>query len=102
MVAIIHGKRYSTDTATCVAEYRNGCDYRRATYIEELLFQKRTGEFFLYGFGGALSKYAQRYSDGTLSSREIITPLTEAEARLWCEQNCSGEEYETIFCVVEE
>ena len=102
MSRIINQKRYDTRTATCVAEYRNGPDFRSFFFVCERLYRKRTGEYFLHGSGEALSEYAQHYSDHSFSGGEAIIPLTEDEARQWCEQHCNADEVEEIFGAVSE
>lgn len=102
MKKIVNKKCYDTCTATCLAEYQNGSDFRSFAYVCESLYLKRTGEFFLHGEGGALSKYAQHYSDNSYSGGEVIIPLTEGEARQWCEEHCDADVYEDIFDAVSE
>lgn len=57
MKKIINGRKYDTDTACCVGTIYKGRNKRDYCYYEESLFQKKTGEFFLYGEGGPSSKY---------------------------------------------
>lgn len=52
MKKIINGKKYDTDTAKEVGYSNNGLLSTDIDYIEETLYQKKTGEFFLYGEGG--------------------------------------------------
>lgn len=100
MKMIINGKKYDTETAKMVGSYDNGYygDYR---YEEEELYLKKTGEFFLYGYGGALSKYASYYGDMRSEGRDI-TPLTLEEAKKWAMKHMDGDEYEEAFGPVEE
>ena len=42
-------KKYDTETARAVADYANNGNWRDFTHFEETLYQKKTGEFFLYG-----------------------------------------------------
>ena len=57
MKKIINGKMYNTETAKCLSEWCNG-HYGDLTYVEETLYRKRTGEYFLYGLSGAADKIA--------------------------------------------
>lgn len=100
MKKVIDGKRYDTETAQLCgeAEYGNRSDFR---WAHECLYQKRTGEFFLYGEGGALSAYRKEVSLNQWEGGEKIIPLTEAGARKWAEKNLDGEDYEKIFTVEE-
>ena len=40
------------------------------------MYQKRTGEFFLFGRGGPASKYAQAQKNNGWSNGEKLIPLT--------------------------
>lgn len=44
---------YNTESATTVAEWCNNLPRSEFDYCEETLYRKRTGEYFLYGEGGA-------------------------------------------------
>ena len=101
MNKIINGKKYSTDTAKCVACWENGYGHGDFQYAEEQLYRKKTGEFFLYGEGGPMSGYAESYGNETYGSEKII-PLSDDEAREWAEDHLDGDEYEEIFGPVEE
>lgn len=100
MNRIINGKKYDTETAIEVASdsaYSSGDFY----WYEESLYKKKTGEFFLAGKGGPLSKYAIHNKDGYFSGSKI-TPLSEEEARAWGEENMSVSYFEEIFGEVAE
>lgn len=100
MKKIINGKKYDTDTAKKLASGGYGW-YSDLDYIEETLYKKRTGEFFLFGKGGPASKYSEYNGNGHIASWDII-PLTESEAKQWTEKNCNSDEYEEIFGEVAE
>ena len=102
MKKIINGKKYDTDTAKEVGYWNNGLLYSDFCYIEETLYKKKTGEFFLYGIGGVMTKYAERTSGGFSSTGKAIIPLTEDKAKKWAEDYLTVEEYEGIFGDVEE
>ena len=100
MKRIISGKRYDTDTAKNVSEYWNGLsesDFRSCT---EYLYQKRTGEFFIYGEGGAMTRWATSHGNTSSRGRGIL-PLTLEMAKEWVE-SCNNERYEEIFGEAEE
>lgn len=101
MKKIINNKVYDTDTAKKVGEWYKNWDDRLYRVTEEL-YRKRTGEFFLYGYGGPGSKYGVSSGNGDWSSGEEIIPLTYAAAQKWAEQYLDGEEYEAIFGEVQE
>lgn len=96
MKKIIGGKLYNTETAKKLGFWNNGrscCDF---SYMEEALYQKKTGEFFLYGYGGALTGYAKRTGDSR-GEGEKITPLSVDEAKEWAEDHLDADEYLDIF-----
>lgn len=102
MKKIIDGRKYDTETATEVHEWSDKApsDF---SYIEETLFRKRTGEYFLYGYGGPMTRYAERekYGSGYCYGSTII-PMTYEEARTWAEGHMSADEYEAEFGEVPE
>ncbi len=101
MKKIINGKKYDTDTAKFLGYWTNGLggDFR---HVREELYRKKTGEYFLYGLGGPMSKYASCVSQNCWGGGEQITPLTEEKAKKWAEMHLSVDEYEAIFGDVEE
>lgn len=100
MKKIIDGKRYDTEASKKLAEVggRDGT-FR---WSREALYQKRTGEFFLFGEGGAASKYARQVGYSEWAPGERIMPLTVEEAMKWAEENLDADEYESIFGEAEE
>lgn len=101
MKRIINGKLYDTETAKEVGSWWNGLSGRDFGNCSETLYQKKTGEFFLYGEGGAASRYAERCGDGWCGGSKII-PLTVNKAKQWAEENMSADEYIAVFGEVEE
>lgn len=97
MRKIIEGKVYDTSTAKRMGFWSNGCSYSDFNFVEETLYQKRTGEFFLHGEGGAMSKYSKACRGNSWSGSEKIMPLTYEEANKWAMENLDAEEYEEIF-----
>ena len=96
MKKIIGGKKYDTETATLLGErtYSNPRDF---SYIHEELYIKRTGEYFLFGEGGAMSKYRTWVDNNSWTGGEKITPITEQVAREWVEEYLEADDYERIF-----
>lgn len=101
MKKIIEGRKYDTETAEFLAGYDNGLGARDFNHISEELYRKRTGEYFLYGWGGPMTEYRRTIGQNEWSGGEDITPLTEAEARKWVEEK-ANDRYEEIFGEVEE
>lgn len=102
MKKIINNRRYDTDTAQKVAEWDCGRARNDFSYVEENLYQKRTGEFFLYGIGGPATWCAYACPTGGYDGGEKIKPLTEEEAREWCEDRLDADDYEAIWGESEE
>lgn len=101
MNKVINGKKYDTDTAKLIGHYRNG-DYGDFFYIEEELYLKKTGEFFLYGSGGGMTKYREEWGKNRWSGSSHIFPYTIDEAKEWAMEHMSGDAYEEVFGPVEE
>ena len=102
MQKIINGKKYNTETAEQVGFYSNRYGRNDFNWLEETLYKKRTGEFFLFGEGGPASHYCTWIDNHNRTSGEKIVPLTFEEARKWAEEHLEVEEYEEIFGEVEE
>lgn len=102
MKKIINGKMYNTETAKEVGNWWNGVGCGDFEYCSETLFLKKTGEFFLYGSGGALSKYAEYTGNGCSSGGDVIEPFTVSQAQTWIEKNLDAEIYISLFGEVEE
>ena len=101
MKKIIDGKLYNTETATKVGYWDNN-QYGSFNWCREILYKKKTGEFFLYGEGGALSPYTKSCGQNCWSGSEEIIPYTEAEAKEWAERCLDADDYIAIFGEVEE
>lgn len=101
MKRIIEGKMYNTDTARAIASDSESypSDFN---YCCETLYLKRTGEYFLDGEGGPMSKYARGNGDGSCGFGDAITPLSKAQAKKWMEQHASADKYIEIFGEVAE
>jgi len=102
MKKIIDGKKYDTETAVEVGYYSNDLPKSNFRWCKETLYRKRNGEFFLYGEGGGLSLYAHHLPNGSYCEGEKIVPISDAEAKRWCEQHLSYEEYVELFGEPEE
>ncbi len=94
MKKTINGKIYNTATATKVGYFDNNRD--GFDHMEETLYMKRSGEYFLHGEGGARTEYG-KYEDGSYSWGEEIIPMSSKAARMWCHESLSAEECEKMF-----
>lgn len=101
MKKIINGKKYNTDTAKLIGSVGYGYP-SDLEYWTESLYLKKTGEFFIHGKGGAMSKYARRTGQNEWSGGEEIRPLSLEEAWEWAEKYLDADEYEQVFGKTEE
>lgn len=97
MKKIIENKIYDTSTAKEVASWSDGLSFRDFTHVEETLYQKRTGEFFLHGAGGPSTRYAVSAGLNSWTGGEKIIPLTWEAAREWAEGHLDADDYQQIF-----
>lgn len=102
MRKIINNRAYDTDTAKELGSWSTAYSARDFRSFSETLYQKRTGEFFLHGEGGPMSRYSERAEGGCWRWGEAITPLTYDRARQWAERHLDAEDYEGIFGAVSE
>ena len=85
----INGKRYDPTTACEIDQYvkhdrfGNPLSRHDAYYESWTLYKKKTGEYFLYCEGGALSMFSHTCEDGSRCSGEWIAPLTDKQAYEW-------------------
>ena len=102
MKKIINGKLYDTDTAKEVGSIYHGNGPRDFHHYSEVLYKKRTGEYFLYGEGGPMSRYAKSCGQNQWSGSESIEPLSYKSAQEWAEHNMDADDYMTEFGPVSE
>lgn len=75
MKKIINGKVYDTATAQKIAEWEINLP-TDINYLCESLYLKKTGEYFIFGSGGANTRYAAVSGSGNFRSGELIVPIT--------------------------
>lgn len=95
MKKIIRGRLYDTDTAKRLG----GRDAYSGTFeaVEETLYRKRNGEFFLHGSGGPASAYRRYINHNEWAGGDDIRPMSYDCAREWAERYLSTDEYIKIF-----
>ena len=101
MRKVIKGKLYDTDKATEVGDWSKG-DASDFSHVSETLYRKRTGEYFVHGEGGPMSRYAESCGQNQWRGGEAILPLTYDAAREWAESHLDVDEYEREFGVPDE
>ena len=102
MKKIIKNKVYDTDTAILTATYSSSDDCGSLAHFEESLYRKKTGEFFLFGSGGAMTRYAVSTGLNSWKGGEKIIPLDYSAAQAWAQEHLDTEDYERIFGAVAE
>ena len=102
MKKIIEGRVYNTETAELVGEWANTYNTRDFNFCIENLYRKKTGEFFIHGRGGAMSRYAVSSGSNTMCGSEQIWPISFEYAKLWAEEHLTADEYEKLFGEVAE
>ena len=102
MRKIIDGKSYDTGTAREVGSWDNGCFANDFHHESETLHRKKTGEYFLHGEGGPMSRYAEARGTSSWVGGERIMPLSWDDARRWAEERLDAGEYEAEFGEVDE
>lgn len=101
MKRIINGKMYNTETAELIDSHESGYPEDH-DYEYEALYQKKTGEFFLYGKGEVASRYRVYYGGNEWGGSSRITPYTESEAKKWLAENGTVDTYCKVFGEPEE
>lgn len=99
MRKIINGKTYNTETAKEIV-YAGECTGSFGDWTEKL-FLKKTGEYFLYCWGGPMSAYARRYGN-MRTDGERIKPMTEDGVKEWLLKNDLDDTYIELFGEPEE
>lgn len=96
MKKIINGKVYNTKTAQELTSYWNELSPTDFNHLTETLYRKKTGEYFLHGEGGAMTRYSEARGD-MRGGGEVIVPLTYAEAQEWAERHMTSDAYVAEF-----
>lgn len=101
MKKVLEGRLYNTDTAKKLASWENMENATDFSWYEETLYRTKTGRYFVYGEGNAMSPYAKQISSVSWKWGEKIKPLTPEEAKAWAER-LSSDRYNEIFGQAEE
>lgn len=103
MKKIINGRKYDTDTAREIAYWNNGAGLRDFNLVEKTLYRKKTGEFFLYIYGGPETEYAEEDPAGyNWTGGGRIEPISFEAGMKFAEENMDVDEYEKEFGEVSE
>jgi predicted DNA binding CopG/RHH family protein len=102
MRKVINGRTYNTETSKRIGTWDNGLSYSDFSFCEETLYKNTKGAYFLYGEGGARSKYGKQVESNNWSGGSSIEPMTAEEAQEWAEEHLTADEFETEFGEQEE
>ena len=91
MKKVIDGKLYNTETAEEIANWSNSYGYSDFNHCKETLYRTKKGAWFIYGVGGALSRYNQAVGNA------YIRALTPQKAQEWLELHDLVDELEEYF-----
>ena len=90
------GKLYDTEKAKKLCTYEFGYHGEFDRIYEELYITEK-GNFFMYGEGGAQTRYATSDSSNSWSYGSDMFPLTQEEAYLWAEKTQKAEDLIKLF-----
>ncbi|HEY5588162.1 MAG TPA: hypothetical protein VIK86_04300 [Candidatus Paceibacterota bacterium] len=97
MKKIIKGALFNTQTAKLIGEWHNEFPSKDYNYCEESLYRTKSGKYFIYGQGGARTKYAERCGNNEWSEGDILFDLSRDAAKEWAQENLTVDKYEIIF-----
>jgi hypothetical protein len=90
MMKIINGRRYDTEKAHLVGEYDNMG--RGVDSVDDFRFWQaalyrtpKSGQYFIAGFGGPMSRFAQSAGSNRWEGGWDLIPMTRQEALEWAE-----------------
>ena len=98
MIKVLNGKQYNTRTAKRLGSCYGGANNNDVDYWAETLYRTKSGNYFLHGEGGALTRYATVNGNDSGWGERII-PMAYDQAVKWAEDNLNGEEYIAAFGV---
>lgn len=101
MKKIINGSLYNTATARRVGCWDNGQEYGSLSRADKDLYQTKSGKYFIHGYGGPMTTFAEHHGNSTSGGEQII-PLTAEEARQFAQENLSADTYAAEFGTPEE
>lgn len=96
MKKIINGKRYDTETATCIGTYEP-YSHGDLHWFKETLYVTKNRAYFLHGYGNAASPYAESAGNNSTTSGEAIHVMTRDEAFTWAQENLDGDAVDQHF-----
>ena len=92
-VLFAYGKMYDTETAQEIGRNGNGMSLDDLWFVEETLYRKKNGEFFLDEHDGPLSRYSKPNGSFSRCGARELVPLSIEEAKKWGERHCPVDVY---------
>ena len=96
MVKIINRKVYDTNTADLLHEWTNHYFRDDLNFCSESLYRTAKGALFIYGEGGAKSKYAVNVGNSRTSGEDLYV-VSEEEAVDWLEKRDGTDALQKYF-----
>ena len=97
MKKIINGKRYDTEKAKLIGNYRYSHQGDFNFVDEDLYITPRSKTYFLAGSGGPNTKYRSYSGDNSWGGGEKIQPLSKKDAFAWAQEYLESDEIEKHF-----
>lgn len=85
---IINGRMYNTDTTEVLGSWDNGYPRGDFSFEEQTLHKKKTGEYFVYAYGGAQSNFGDCYGGHDCSVKNLSRCLWNRTAMVGRISNC--------------
>ena len=96
-IKVIGGFRYNTETATKICTYWSDVGPSDFKFERTSLFQTPKGKFFIAGYGGALSRWSERYGNNGHIAGEGLVPMDVDEARSFAEAHTDADTIAEFF-----
>jgi hypothetical protein len=97
MKKIINGFRYDTDRAIAIGSYDTGLGWRDFKNWEATLYiTPRSGNYFIAGTGGPMTRFSQPAGNMTSGGSKII-PMSKEEAFAWAQEFLDDDIIEEYF-----
>ena len=98
MKKIINGRVYDTGKAKLIAEahHLDCIEYSTGKRLQQWLYQKKNGEFFVHADGAAI-ELQNVLPSGEYRPGKGIYPLTYEQAQKWAERELTAKQWESIF-----
>ena len=102
MQFVLNGRLYDTETATRIGTYTDNALYRDMYYMEDTLYRKDNGEYFILREGGPATYLGYQSGPREWSSGWEVISYKPDEAKEWAAQHLSYEDYSDEFGTVNE